>query len=104
MHVAYWKYLVRRRLLGERRGSFPIKGSNWFVRPTDETEEAWRNDRALLDDVHQTLRAAVAESLRGKARNLPTTMIFGSAFHDIYHAGQVRLLRRLQAGLKSDKE
>src|SRR5262249_13197015 len=33
VHAAYWKYIVRRRLLSEARGSFPIKGSNWFERP-----------------------------------------------------------------------
>jgi len=29
VHTAYWKYVVRRRLTGGSRGSFPIKGSNW---------------------------------------------------------------------------
>ena len=24
VHAAYWKYAVRRRLLGEKRGSFPL--------------------------------------------------------------------------------
>ncbi len=28
LHAAYWKYAVRRRLTGERRGSFAIEGSN----------------------------------------------------------------------------
>ena len=30
VHAAYWKNIVRRRLLGEAKGSFPLKGSNWF--------------------------------------------------------------------------
>ena len=30
VHAAYWKYAVRRRLNGEKRGSFALKGSNWF--------------------------------------------------------------------------
>src|SRR6516162_1988227 len=29
IHAAYWKYAVRRRLRGDLRGSFPLKGSNW---------------------------------------------------------------------------
>src|SRR5262245_40337231 len=57
-HAAYWKYSVRRRLLVERRGSFPLKGSNWFERPTELTEEAWRADVALLEDTHRSLRVA----------------------------------------------
>ena len=31
VHAAYWKYTVRRRILNEKRGSFPLKGSNWFA-------------------------------------------------------------------------
>lgn len=33
VHAAYWKYAVRRRLLGEKRGSFALEGSNWIERP-----------------------------------------------------------------------
>ncbi|NUQ50463.1 MAG: ATP-binding cassette domain-containing protein, partial [Phycisphaerae bacterium] len=29
LHAAYWKYVTRRRLRGDKRGSFPLKGSNW---------------------------------------------------------------------------
>lgn len=37
LRAAYWKYVVRRRLSGDRRGSFPLKGSNWFPRPVAGT-------------------------------------------------------------------
>src|SRR5712675_2687426 len=60
VHAAYWKYTVTRRLLGEKRGSFSLQGSNWFVRPTELTEEAWRTDVALLEETHRTMRAAIA--------------------------------------------
>ena len=33
VHCAYWKYVVRRRLTGGKRGSFPLAGSNFFERP-----------------------------------------------------------------------
>ena len=35
VHAAYWKYAVARRFTGGDRGSFPLKGSNWFSRPID---------------------------------------------------------------------
>lgn len=35
VHAAYWKYAVARRVRGERRGSFPHQGSNWFARPVE---------------------------------------------------------------------
>ncbi len=95
VHAAYWKYVVRRRLRGDPRGSFPLKGNNWFVRPTSPTEKAWRLDRALLDREHRKLREAVRELASAGTRPIPSSLIFGVAFHDVYHAGQIRLLRRL---------
>jgi hypothetical protein len=96
VHAAYWKYVVRRRLRGEKRGSFALKGSNFFTRPAELSEKAWRADLALLDAEHQKLREAVADYVAGKTRPLLSDLIFGVAFHDIYHAGQIRLLRRLR--------
>src|SRR5437763_383690 len=62
VHAAYWKYVARRRLLGEKRGSFPLKGSNWFVRPiAHEDEHLWEMDVALLDETHRSLWVAASE-------------------------------------------
>jgi hypothetical protein len=95
VHAAYWKYAVRRRLTGGRRGSFALKGSNFFRRPVELSERAWREDRALLEREHRALQTAVVEAFRaGRAKKL-LRQIYGVAFHDVYHAGQVRLLRRL---------
>jgi hypothetical protein len=33
LHAAYWKYAVRRRLIGLPQGSFALKGSNFFAMP-----------------------------------------------------------------------
>lgn len=98
IHAAYWKYAVRRRLRGEKRGSFAIKGSNWFRRPEEATAKAWRQDLALLDQEHRKLRQAVEDFPKGKTRRVPISLIAGIAFHNVYHAGQIRLLRRLRAG------
>jgi hypothetical protein len=105
VHAAYWKYVVRRRLTGEKRGSFPVKGSNWFVRPlTGMDEGEWNHDVALLMDMHRGLRAVIADlpvarvhrplSPRDK-RLTPARLISGIALHDVYHAGQIGLLRRM---------
>jgi hypothetical protein len=57
LHCAYWKYTVRRRLLGEKRGSFPLAGSNFFRRPEGAPRDAdWKRDVALLDETHRRLR------------------------------------------------
>ncbi len=109
VHAAYWKYTVRRRITGEDRGSFPLKGSNWFTRPDpavhpDDWEVAWKADLALLDDTHRRLRAAVASFDPSQLHVIPEgaklshlRTISGIALHDVYHAGQIALLKRLAA-------
>jgi uncharacterized damage-inducible protein DinB len=102
VHAAYWKYAVRRRLLKEKKGSFPLKGSNWFQRPLDASEEAWRRDVQLLESTHRTLREAIQGlSSRDLYFSPPTSkypnyvMVSGIASHDVYHAGQIQLIKRL---------
>ena len=101
LHAAYWKYVVRRRITGEKRGSFVLEGSNFFERPVEKTEAAWKRDVAILVAEHKALRRAVAElspASREAAKEWRSTLhlIRGAAAHDLYHAGQIRLLRRLE--------
>jgi len=97
LHAAYWKYAVRRRIQGGKRGSFVLKGSNFFPRPEKgkPSEAAWAADRKLLEREHRALEATVAEVLRTPRAAKLMHQLYGIAFHDIYHAGQIRLLRRL---------
>ena len=97
LHAAYWKYAVRRRLQGGKRGSFALKGSNFFPRPEGgkSTEAAWRADLAILRQEHQALRKTVKSALTKRVSPKVQRMLWGVAFHDVYHAGQIRLLRRL---------
>jgi hypothetical protein len=102
VHCAYWKYAVRRRILGAKRGAFPLEGSNWFPRPQVESSAAWQADIALLEAMHRRLRDAVAglsprhlETISRGSRLPNRAVIAGVAAHDVYHAGQVQLLKRL---------
>ena len=102
-HAAYWKYTVRRRLTGDTSASFPLAGSNWLALPP-ASEKAWRAEREILDREHRALRAVVAAFPPRRLRNrLPGTRdrkalreIAGIALHDVYHAGQIQLLKTLQ--------
>ena len=101
LHAAYWKYVIRRRITGEKRGSFALPGSNFFERPVELTAAAWRRDSGLLAAEHEALRDAVVRLPRqqhDEQKNWPSLLhlIRGAAAHDLYHAGQIRLLRRLQ--------
>jgi hypothetical protein len=97
LHAAYWKYAVRRKLEAGKRGSFVLKGSNFFTRPErgKATEAAWRADLALLEKEHRALEQSVGRFLKTRHSNKIPRSLYGVAFHDIYHAGQIRLLRRL---------
>jgi len=100
MHAAYWKDRVRRRLTGEKRGAFALPGSNWLDL-AEPTERSWRRERALLDRMHELLRAVVEELPDDLlTRPLPATRgrtalreIAGIALHDVYHTGQIQLLK-----------
>jgi hypothetical protein len=122
VHAAYWKYAAARRFTSPldcrsgrpeqrrgtgARGAFRLKGSNWFRRPLDRanaTERAWREDVALLDETHDTLREAVARLSPEDLTRTPHgkkvsnfALLSGIAAHDLYHAGQVQLLKRLSS-------
>jgi len=105
VHAAYWKYVIRRRLTAEKRGGFALEGSNFWVRPQDDTDAAWKLDLALLAAEHRALRDAVARfptaRLMQPAAGSPFTyaaLIRGAAAHDLYHAGQIQLLKKLARG------
>ena len=108
VHAAYWQYVVRRKILREKRGSFVLAGSNFFERPEGgsasaglasaeaaPTEALWKRDIAILEGEHRKLRDAVAD-LPVRSLTPPVChLIRGAAAHDLYHAGQIRLLRRM---------
>jgi hypothetical protein len=102
VHAAYWKYVAWRNLTGAKRGSFALTGSNFLSRPVTQTVAAWREDLALLDETHRILREAIAaldpnDVDRGSAQRGVTrrALVTGVAAHDVYHAGQIQLLKRM---------
>jgi len=110
VHAAYWKFAVTQRLTGSKKHDFPEKGRNWFVRggpklPKADSANRWKSDLGLLARTHEELRHAIAEikeqdlmrPLRG-SRQTAIRNIVGIAMHDIYHAGQIQMLRKLYGG------
>ena len=98
-HAAYWKYVARRRLRGAKRGSFPLKGSNWIPAPERIDEAAWQELIALLEEQHRLLREVVASLTDAELRDpKKQRLIYGVAAHDVYHTGQVQLVKRLRQG------
>ena len=108
VHCAYWKYAVRRRISGGKRGSFALQGSNWFALPARLTKERWRYYVGLLASEHEalgeTLRTApwahLCRSSQGPKKG-PAPHVYGIALHDTYHAGQIRALKAQYKRAKS---
>ncbi len=103
LHTAYWKFIVRRRLTRDVALAFPRAGSNWPGLPREPDARAWKRDVGLLVEEHRRLRAVIARfpttrlDRRGWwSRWTNAQHIFGIAAHDLYHAGQIQLLKRLQ--------
>lgn len=103
LHTAYWKCVVRRRLLRDPEIEFPRPGANFPDLPPRTNPSAWTRDRALLDEQHALLRRAIARldprALGRKAWHSTWTVaenVYGIASHDLYHAGQIQLIKRLK--------
>jgi uncharacterized damage-inducible protein DinB len=100
LHCAYWEYVVLRKLAGGKRGAFARSPSNFPALPPELTPAAWKADLALLDQTHRGLLTAVDEKLAEPhgdeaAHRKTLWLIEGIACHNVYHAGQIRLLIRL---------
>lgn len=103
-HAAYWKYVCRRRLTQAKRGSFPLRGSNWFDFTAPLPAQDWKQLVALLDQQHEQLIASVrslaVDDLKTVPRGAKITnekLIYSMALHDVYHAGQIQLIKRLRS-------
>jgi hypothetical protein len=103
LHTAYWKYVTRRRLAGSKRGAFPRVRSNWPRLPRVATEAGWEADVALLAEQHALLREVVAAFPAARLERRPrggiwtfAEQIAGVAAHDVYHTGQIQLLKKLR--------
>lgn len=101
LHVAAWDRAGLRRLGGEK---CQLKGSANFPRVPAATESAWREAVAMAKRTHDTLVEAVAalsdKSLRNQVPGKRYDfyhMLHGIAQHELYHAGQMAILKKAQA-------
>ena len=101
VHAAFWKHVVRERLTGKKDKTFPYAGRNWFVCPNGD--RTFKADVALLKSEHKQLRAIVVGTSRAalekpvhrRRNDTAAYTIRGITAHDVYHAGQIQLLRAL---------
>jgi hypothetical protein len=103
LHIAYWKYTVRRHLVPGEHPRFPRSPANFPRLPQPADEAAWSGDVALLRGEHDRLVEAVRAFPERRLDAIPSggkrwtfgELILGIAAHDAYHTGQIQLLKRL---------
>jgi hypothetical protein len=103
LHIAYWKYTVRRHLVAGEHPRFPRSPANFPRLPDPADEAAWARDVALVRTEHEQLVEAVRACTGRPLAAIPPggkrwtygEMLLGIAAHDAYHTGQIQLLKRL---------
>ncbi len=101
-HAAYWKYIIWRKLTDSKEAEFELRGSNWFKSPRAADEKSWTRIKRLLDRHHKLARQAIMDlpesALFKRAPNSKYRyfeLVCGMASHDLYHAGQIQLLKKI---------
>jgi uncharacterized damage-inducible protein DinB len=104
LHMAVWKRVVRRRLEGERINDLPPH-EDWPP-VTEVTDDRWRRAVEELRRTHRELAQTVAtldaerldEPLVGEGTTTYSVdaTLHGIIEHDLYHAGQIAILKRAQ--------
>jgi len=98
MHIGVWMSVVRRRLRGDTVQ--PTPQQDWP--PIDGgSSDAWRQTLDALEQEHNQLRTAICalpessleKQAPGKDHSV-AVMLHGVIQHNLYHAGQIALLKK----------
>jgi uncharacterized damage-inducible protein DinB len=98
LHIAVWQRVVARRLRGEEFEPSPAQ--DW-PRAPEPTEQAWRDAVRDLRTARAELRREIERfdekrldaTVQGKNYSFHV-MLHGVIQHDLYHAGQIAILRK----------
>jgi uncharacterized damage-inducible protein DinB len=101
LHIAAWDAAVLKRSIGV---AVQLSDAENFPPVTDISETAWQRTLAHLKDTHDRLEAGVAafpdsrlhERVPGKSGDYYDFyyMFSGVCQHELYHAGQIALLKK----------
>ena len=98
-HIIAWEQIARRRL--ESEGEIEIPDEINFPPVIDASEAAWQATLRSLEASHRSLRdrikklddAALEEIAQGMSYSI-YVLLHGVIQHDLYHAGQIALLKK----------
>lgn len=105
LHIAAWEGACRRRLTGDRA---ELSTEEDWPPVNDTSEAAWAMTKAALIEGHHKLRESIALLEEGRLdepilENMPSVYvtIHGAIQHDLYHAGQIAILKKAAFGAEA---
>jgi uncharacterized damage-inducible protein DinB len=97
-HMAAWHEGVRRRLGGER---VELSAEEDWPPVASTSEVAWQDALAVLEQTHTELRRTMSRLTDTRLQEMVIgaddcveVMLHGLIQHDLYHAGQIALLKK----------
>lgn len=103
LHMAYWKYNILRKLNPDYPKGFERSPANFPDLPDVRSEKGWEADKKLLQQTHEKLIQEIKDFPPEKLDEVCPTkkewtyaqLITGITAHDVYHIGQIQVLKRL---------
>jgi len=100
LHLTVWMAVPTRRIAGAESPTLPAN-EDWPTAP-EPTESGWREaldqlaqaQRALESEVRQLPDERLREKVLGEVPYSIYTMLHGVVQHNLYHAGQIALLKK----------
>jgi hypothetical protein len=101
LHHAYHAHNVKSRLTGDTPSPFLVAGDDWFALPS-ASDLTWPQIQALVASAQKGIAETVSAIGEGrKASPLSAAeqfdLVLGITCHAVYHAGQIQLLKKLNA-------
>lgn len=105
LHITAWNTIVRREIMGE---ALSITSEQDWPPVWEVSEAAWSRAVENLVEAHSRLRAAVRDLRDEQLDDKPSkrtdnsryVMLHGVVQHDLYHAGQIAVLKKALGGTR----
>ncbi len=102
LHIATWERVGRRRL--QESDPLDVSDEEDWPAVEDTSDEAWKNALEELRRNHEALREAIRGLDEARLEDIvPGTqysiyfLLHGVIQHDLYHAGQIALLKKVRS-------